>query len=774
MEKYLKVLEFDKIVTLLKEHLELEENKEDLKEVKLTNNLDTINLMLDQTDEFSGILVRIRRMPLYFKKDLKHLLSKTTKAGVLSIEEILEVYKLLKTVQDNIALVNNYKKSEIKLDHYRSFVSNLIALKALIRAITDVMTPYGDILDNASLNLSRIRKDISRKEANIQSKLQELINKHAAKLNEKQIFLRNDRYCLSVKSSFKNSIRGIIHDESASGETVYLEPEAINQLNIEINQLQNDESKEITKILMDISSQIALNYDSLIQNYYIIKEMDLIFGKASLSNKLNGRRIGVNNNNIFELYNAYHPLLNVPNIVKNNVVIKDNKGVVITGPNTGGKTVLLKTIGLITLMVKFGLLVPADQKSNIQIFDNVYADIGDEQSIDQNLSTFSSHLKTIIDIMNNVTDNSLVLLDELGSGTDPSEGAALAIAIFDYLLEKNCLVIATTHYSELKVYAYKAENVMNASVEFDVNTLKPTYKLLMGIPGMSNALVISENLGLNKTVLSKAKANLKSKDTDLSQVLDTLTKKSLKVSEELDSLKAQSKELEAKLKEVEALKLSALREKDRILSHAEKDAEKLLKENKQTLENLIKELEENNKKLIKEHEIADLKYKTKQIFQKTDVVFEESDEELKVNDRVYIKSYNSYGTITKVLQKDLYEVMIGRLTSVLEKKYLKKVVQDDNTNLYKAKVSKVTPKKSVSSRLDLRGMRYEEAESLLHDYFDQLLLSDLKQVTIIHGYGTGVIRKLVQSYLADNKNVLEFRYGGEKEGGMGSTVVTLK
>ncbi|HHV14676.1 MAG TPA: endonuclease MutS2, partial [Acholeplasmataceae bacterium] len=410
------------------------------------------------------------------------------------------------------------------------------------------MTPYGDILDNASLNLSRIRKDISRKEANIQSKLQELINKHAAKLNEKQVFLRNDRYCLSVKSSFKNSIRGIIHDESASGETVYLEPEAINQLNIEINQLQNDESKEITKILMDISSQIALNYDSLIQNYYIIKEMDLIFGKASLSNKLNGQRIGVNNNNIFELYNAYHPLLNVPNIVKNNVVIKDNKGVVITGPNTGGKTVLLKTIGLITLMAKFGLLVPADQKSNIQIFDNVYADIGDEQSIDQNLSTFSSHLKTIIDIMNNVTDNSLVLLDELGSGTDPSEGAALAIAIFDYLLEKNCLVIATTHYSELKVYAYKAENVMNASVEFDVNTLKPTYKLLMGIPGMSNALVISENLGLNKTVLSKAKANLKSKDTDLSQVLDTLTKKSLKVSEELDSLKAQSKELEVKLK----------------------------------------------------------------------------------------------------------------------------------------------------------------------------------------------------------------------------------
>lgn len=774
MEKYLKVLEFDKIIALLKDHLELEGNIKDLENVTLTNDLDMINLMLDQTSEFSSILIRIRRMPLYFKKDLKHLLSKTTKAGVLSVEEILEVYKLLKTVQENIALVNSYKKSEIPLEHYKGFVMQMVDLKQLSRAITDVMTPYGDILDSASLTLTKIRKDISRKEASIQSKLTELINKHSPKLNEKQIFIRNDRFCLSVKSSFKNSIRGIIHDESASGETVYLEPEAVNQLNIEINQLKNDESKEINKILMDLSSQIALNYDSLVQNYYIIKELDLIFGKASLSNKLKGERIKVNNNNIFELYNVYHPLLNVPNIVKNNVVIKDNKGVVITGPNTGGKTVLLKTIGLVTLMVKFGLLVPADSKSNIQIFDNVYADIGDEQSIDQNLSTFSSHLKTIIDIMNNVTDNSLVLLDELGSGTDPTEGAALAIAIFDYLLEKNCLVIATTHYSELKVYAYKKEKVMNASVEFDVNTLKPTYKLLMGIPGMSNALVISENLGLNKEVLAKAKANLKSKDTDLSQVLDALTKKSLKVSEELDILKAQSNKLDEKLKEIESLKEAALKEKERILSQAEKDAEKLLRENKQTLENLIKELEENNKKLIKEHEIADLKYKTKQLYKKSDLAFEENDEKLMVNARVFIKSYNAYGIVTKVLPNDQYEVTIGRLTSVLEKKYLKKVENENFIDEYKSKASKSSPKKSVSPRLDLRGMRYEEAERLLYEYFDDLLLSDLKHITIIHGYGTGVIRKLVQEFLAGNQNVLEYRYGGEKEGGMGSTIVTLK
>ena len=336
--------------------------------------------------------------------------------------------------------------------------------------------------------------------------------------------------------------------------------------------------------------------------------------------------------------------------------------------------------------------MPADSKSNIQIFDNVYADIGDEQSIDQNLSTFSSHLKTIIDIMNNVTDNSLVLLDELGSGTDPTEGAALAIAIFDYLLEKNCLVIATTHYSELKVYAYKKEKVMNASVEFDVNTLKPTYKLLMGIPGMSNALVISENLGLNKEVLAKAKANLKSKDTDLSQVLDALTKKSLKVSEELDILKAQSNKLDEKLKEIESLKEAALKEKERILSQAEKDAEKLLRENKQTLENLIKELEENNKKLIKEHEIADLKYKTKQLYKKSDLAFEENNEKLMVNARVFIKSYNAYGIVTKVLPNDQYEVTIGRLTSVLEKKYLK--VENENfIDEYKSKASKSSPRK---------------------------------------------------------------------------------
>ena len=336
--------------------------------------------------------------------------------------------------------------------------------------------------------------------------------------------MRNDRYVIPVKNDYKNNVKGIIHDQSSSGETVFIEPISVFETANKLNHLYDDEKAEIYNILRGISSRIANFYDDLVFAYSELVKLDIAFAKAKYAIRTNCTKPNINNQGIVNLMGARHPLLNVAKVVANNIIIgKDYKGIIITGPNTGGKTVLLKTIGLLALMAKFSMLLPCEADSDIMIFDNVYADIGDEQSIEANLSTFSSHLKNVIDIMNNVTNNSLVVLDELGSGTDPLEGSSLAIAIFDYLINKNCLVIASSHYSELKIHAYNSSDIINASVEFDEKTLKPTYRLLIGVPGMSNALNIATNLGLCPEVVNKAKDYAFKHNDDLNMMLEIIS-----------------------------------------------------------------------------------------------------------------------------------------------------------------------------------------------------------------------------------------------------------
>ena len=774
MDKYAKLLEFDKILDQVAEEAVLSKSKEIILEGELSTDLDIIKYKLDIADEAVILKNRMGSIPIHFSDDEGLFLSKVNKAGVLSEHELASVSNFLDTIRD--LYVYNEKLDNFKIEStlFSAVIKSITYPKDLNLRIKEIITPYGEIKDSASPALKDIRKKIKEADNAIKSKLQEFISKNGDKLSQSIVTVRNERYVIPVKNDYKNMVKGIIHDQSASGETVFIEPFSVFEASNKLNRLYEEEKDEIYNILRIVSSRIASFHDELLFSYEEIVKLDIVFAKAKYAIRLNCTKPNINNNGIVNLMAAKHPLLNVAKVVANNIIIgKDYKGIIITGPNTGGKTVLLKTIGLLSLMVKFGMLLPCEADSDIMIFDNVYADIGDEQSIEANLSTFSSHLKNVIDIMDNVTNNSLVVLDELGSGTDPLEGSSLAISIFDYLLKKNCLVIATSHYSELKMHAYNSQDIINASVEFDEVTLKPTYRLLIGVPGMSNAINIARNLGLNKDVISKAEDYVFSRSDDLNIMLDKLVKQSKMMDEKIQELDATKKELNNKLEE-SAKRLEEIElEKESIISKANKDAKKMIEAKMEEVNDLIDELKTVKKVTLPE--LANLKHKANMI---EDGYIATNDlpkkEEIKVGDNVYVKSYECYGKVIKDLGNDKYNISIGNATMKLSKSDLRLTKVDSEIDVKTKATSTFIPRKQVSLKLDLRGMRYEEAKDKIDAYLDEAMYAGLHQVTIIHGFGTGTVRKLVQERLKENKNVASFRYGQAGEGGQGATIVEFK
>ena len=774
MDKYAKLLEFDKILNQVAEEAVLSKSKEIILEGELSTDLDIIKYKLDIADEAVILKNRMGSIPIHFSDDVGLYLSKVNKAGVLSEHELASVSNFLDTIRD--LYVYNEKLDNFKIESplFSAVIKSITYPKDLNLRIKEIITPYGEIKDSASPALKDIRKKIKEADNAIKSKLQEFISKNGDKLSQSIVTVRNERYVIPVKNDYKNMVKGIIHDQSASGETVFIEPFSVFEASNKLNRLYEEEKDEIYNILRIVSSRIASFHDELLFSYEEIVKLDIVFAKAKYAIRLNCTKPNINNNGIVNLMAAKHPLLNVAKVVANNIIIgKDYKGIIITGPNTGGKTVLLKTIGLLSLMVKFGMLLPCEADSDIMIFDNVYADIGDEQSIEANLSTFSSHLKNVIDIMDNVTNNSLVVLDELGSGTDPLEGSSLAISIFDYLLKENCLVIATSHYSELKMHAYNSQDIINASVEFDEVTLKPTYRLLIGVPGMSNAINIARNLGLNKDVISKAEDYVFSRSDDLNIMLDKLVKQSKMMDEKIQELDATKKELNSKLEE-SAKRLEEIElEKESIISKANKEAKKMIEAKMEEVNDLIDELKTVKKVTLPE--LANLKHKANMI---EDGYIATNDlpkkEEIKVGDNVYVKSYECYGKVIKDLGNDKYNISIGNATMKLSKSDLRLTKVDSEIDVKTKSTSTFIPRKQVSLKLDLRGMRYEEAKDKIDAYLDEAMYAGLHQVTIIHGFGTGTVRKLVQERLKENKNVASFRYGQAGEGGQGATIVEFK
>lgn len=775
--KFYKILELNKVVEKIQEKVVLEKNKAYLAQMELMNDLEAIQHSLNEVDEATVLIQRLHRFPLYFTSDVDLILSLIHKGHVVNVEELLEINKFFDSIKANQIYLDSLIGLGINAPYYQANVESLFYPKATNLRIKEIITPYGEIKDDASSELKSIRKSIRDTEKNIQNKLQELLGKLSSKLTESLISIRNDRYVLPVRADFKNSVPGIIHDQSSSGETVFIEPLAVNELNNKLNSLRENENKEIYKILKTISIEIDEHYELLIENLELLTHLDLVFGKAEYAITINAKKPKINNQGILDLIQCRHPLLNVPNVVANNVSIgKDYQGIIITGPNTGGKTVLLKTVGLLSLMVKMGLLIPCSENSNVMIFDNVFADIGDEQSIDQNLSTFSSHLKNVINILSNVTNHSLVLLDELGSGTDPAEGSSLAIAIFEYLLSKNCLVIATSHYSELKIHAYNSDNIINASVEFNIETLKPTYKLLLGVPGQSNALKISKTLGLPNEIIEAAEKYTYQKNDDNNKVLQKLINQSHELDLKLNMLEQKNQELNDRLKAAEVKRQEAIINRDQIISEAEEEARKLIEKSSKKLNQILQELNEMKLREIKAHEIAEVKHEIKELKSSINIEADsfEEDGEIEVNQSVYVEKYNAYGIIIKKNKNDRYDVQMGNAYVTVDRKFLRVVNNNPDFIKPKSKVTKINVKKDVSSTLDLRGMRYEDAYLKLEKYIDDAIYASLKQVSIIHGFGTGVIRELVINYLKSSPYIESYRFGGAGEGGQGVTIATIK
>lgn len=776
MEKYYKILELDKIIQKIQELCQLEETKTNLKNLKLLNDLDKINDTLAEVDEATILIQRMQRFPLYFKSDLRKTLNLINKGYVINLDELLVIAKFLDTIKANQVYLDTIENLKIETKYFKKNVDKLFYPKELNLRIKDIITPYGEINDHATVELAKIRKAIRDTEKNIQVKLQDAISKNSNKLTDTIISIRNDRYVIPVKHEFKNVVKGIIHDQSASGETVFIEPLVVNELNNKLNDLKESEKKEIYSIFLEVSNKVKSFYHELISNLNVIVHLDLVFAKAEYALSINAKKPKLNNKGILELYQCRHPLLNVDEVVPNNVIIgKDYQGIIITGPNTGGKTVLLKTVGLLSIMVKAGLLVPCTEESNMMVFDNVFADIGDEQSIDQNLSTFSSHLKNVINIINNVTENSLVLLDELGSGTDPIEGSALAVSIIEFLLKKHCLLIVTSHYSDLKTYAFNSDKIINASVEFNSKTLKPTYKLLIGVPGKSNALEISKTLGLPSEIIENANKFAYNNNDDMSLVLDKLIKQTHEFDSKLNELEKKQLELTKQLEENEKLKLQIEEEREQILTNAEKEASKLISESSKKISELIEELNEMKLREVKAHEIAKIKHEVKELKANTEVDIEPiyTNYEFEANQSVFVEKFGAYGIIIKENKNDRYDVQIGNATVTVEKKYLKPTDTKPKDYL-KPRKTVVSVKKDISNTLDLRGLRYEDAYQKLEKYIDDAIYGSLHVVSIIHGFGTGVIREMVQNFLRNSPYVESFRYGGSGEGGQGVTVVTLK
>lgn len=773
MNKYYKILEFDKIIALVKQYARLPQTQSNLENIKIYNEIEEIQKALDEVDEATILIQRMGSFPLLFHTDISFYLNKVHKYGVLTEEELLEVGNLLDSIKENYLYLDKLDSAEIKVEHFNHKVLSMTYFKDLNLKIKKIITPFGEIKDDASSLLKDLRRKQKDIETSIQKKLQEILNKNQKKLTQNIVSIRNDRFVIPVRVEYKNTFSGIIHDQSASGETVFIEPTIINSLQNQLNQIREEEKQEIYRILKQISLEINNYYDDLMHAYQIFVELDTIFAKAKYAIKIGAQKPQVNNEGIVDLVNCRHPLLNVDNVVSNNINIGTYKGIIITGPNTGGKTVLLKTIGLLAIMVKAGMLIPCDESSNIMIFDNVFADIGDEQSIDQNLSTFSSHLKNIIQIINNVTNESLVLLDELGSGTDPSEGTSLAISIFDYLIKKDCLVIATSHYSELKIYAYNSNDVINASVEFDEKTLKPTYKLLMGVPGMSNALRIAKNLGLHDEIIENAQSYVYQKSDNINKVLEKLIKQEHLLDTKIKEINKQREMLAEKISILDIEKEKVKQLEDKIIIEANQKADTLIQQAKTEIEELLLELKELKKrKDIKQHEIASLSHKFKKIKDRS-IPEKQIDENLPIeeNIHVYIKTYETYGKVIKKLKNNKFEVQMGNLTVNVDKKHLKPVHIEEKIP---RSTGKIVLKKHVSSRLDLHGLRYEDAKLKLEKFLDDAIIGNLHEVTIIHGFGTGVIRKLVHDTLREHKDVVDFRYGGAGEGGQGVTIATLK
>ena len=787
MRNYLEKLEYPKILDILSKHALTYIGKEKCLTLKPLKNKNEVENILKETEEALNILYRCNTPPISEIADNTKNIKTIESYGTLSIKSILELTNILKMSDELKKYFFNDFLESTEFTYLSDIFSKLYSNSSIIEKISYSIIDENTVDDRASKNLASIRKKQRNIEQDIKTKLNTFLHSptYSKYIQENVITIRNDRYVIPVKDEYRGQIKGFVHDISSSGSTVFIEPISVFELNNELANLKNEENLEIEKILQELSKLFYPYANEIKEDIECIGKLDFAFAKAKYSRDINGITPIINTQKQIILKDARHPLLDPKKAIPISLELGNSfNTLVITGPNTGGKTVTLKTVGLLTAMACSGINIPASTKSSIYVFDNIFADIGDDQSITESLSTFSAHMTNIVDIVKNSTENSLILVDELGSGTDPVEGASLAISVLDFFKSNSSLTVATTHYQELKKYALTTDGFENASVEFDVNTLSPTYHLLIGVPGKSNAFEISRKLGLPASIIDEAKNNLTKNDIDFEELLKNIYDNKSKIENE-------KLEISKKLNEISELKKSLERDnaklneqEQEIINNAKIQARNILLEAKEEANEIISKMNDFSKSNIDLNNLrnklnTDIKnisvsYLNKNV--KKESKSSISVEEAKTNTEVFVTTLGQNGIIvSNVSKSNEVQVQVGSMKLSVNLKYLEKINKTEKAkNKSTSSYSSVSKAKHVSSEINVIGLNVDEAVFIIDKFLDDCSIANLQTVRIVHGKGTGKLREGIHKFLKSDSRVKSFRIGTYGEGEMGVTVVELK
>ena len=774
--RILEQLEFDKVKQLFAGYLQTEQGQEELRQLSPMTESDRISRSFDEMSDMEQIFIEQHGFGLGSLRDISESMRRLELDADVNVSEIIDIKKILQVSAEVKHFYNDLENVNLTaLNTLFEKIELLPSLQGSLQAIND-----GGFIENfASHELDRIRRQINHDESRVRQVLQDILKKQADHLTETLIASRNGRAVLPVKNSYRNRISGVVHDISASGSTVYIEPRAVVQLNEEITQLRADERHEMALILRELSNMLRPHTNIIRNNAWVLGHLDFVHAKFLFMQENKAVVPQLSTDKTVQLLQARHPLLTNP--VANDLHFLDELTViVITGPNTGGKTVMLKTLGLAQLMAQSGLPILADKGSKVAVFNEIFADIGDEQSIEQSLSTFSSHMTNIVDILAAADKDSLVLVDELGAGTDPQEGASLAISILEHLRLMQVKTMATTHYPELKAYGIETEFVENASMEFDTETLSPTYHFMQGVRGRSNAFEIARRLGLAEVIVNEAE-RLMDSDTDVNRIIERLEEQTHESRKRLDHIKEVEQDNLKFNRAVKKLYNEFSHAKDKELEKASDKAQEIVDKAMAESEEILKNL--HHKAGLKPHEVIEAKSQLKKLAPEVDLSKNKVLKKAKklraprVGDDIIVTAYGQRGTLINQTKNGKWEVQVGLIKMMLKEDEFSLVKVQEEAQKPKKKQVHVVKKSKKSAgpraRLDLRGKRYEEAMQELDEFIDQALLNNIAQVDIIHGIGTGVIREGVTKYLSRNKHVKSFGYAPQNAGGSGCTIANL-
>ncbi len=786
-----KVLEYKKITDKLAEYAGSALGKEKAHDLLPSSDFAEVQEWQEQTTEAVKVL-SMSAPPLGGIRDIRLLLKKAAKGAILELEELQNIMSTMYAMR---TIKYFFRDLELEAPILQEWARSLEILGQLERNLNNVIDEHGNMREDASVELRRIRRELKSSQTRIKDKINSILHDGAYQkmFQDAIVTVRDERYVIPVKAEYRAHFPGLIHDQSASGSTLFIEPMAVVELNNDVKQLTLAEQQEIQRILRQLSGEIQREKDTLYANCEILGDIDFTFAKARLAGAMKAVRPLINDEGRTVLNNARHPLIAADKVVPTSITLgQDYRMLLITGPNTGGKTVTMKTLGLMVLMAQAGLYLPVEQGSEISIYANIYADIGDEQSIEQSLSTFSAHMTHIVSILDKVESDDLLLLDELGAGTDPEEGAALAMSILEKLLEVKATTVATTHYSELKTFAYTREGIENACVEFDIETLRPTYRLLIGIPGASNAFAISRRLGLADSLIIRAQQLVKADHAQFEHVINELENEKMMY----EQRNADIAERQARVKKLEEKLLKAKEElsqkKGDIIRKAKDKSAALIRQTRRESEEVISQLKEQFDDLgikARQQAIQNARAKINEasakanpgIMAKKGVGQRIDLKTIRVGDTVYVKKLDQKGTVLEIQGKDL-TVQVGALRTKLKAnactfishKVAEKPSASTGSRKNSQSASFLQKTANIGRDIDIRGMMVDEAEMVLGKFIDDAVIAGLSQVLIIHGKGTGALRKGVHAYLKSHRNVLSFQFADINEGGTGATVVELK